>query len=104
MGNDYFGYRVTVGLRKPETAKEAEARATLNGMRQAIERGSRDSALIRQCLDAARYQGLSGEDTYAQLAYHALMLLEEYAQRNLDFVMRDPRPPLMMLNKSELIG
>lgn len=93
--NDAF-WRVQMGLRKPETAKETEAQSTLNGMRKAIVYAQRDVALIRQCLDAAYHQGLSGEDTYALLAYHALRQLEEVWQRCDQLIQLQPLPPLVI--------
>lgn len=92
-----FDWRIIVGLPKPETAKDTEAESSLNGMRAAIERTAyRDSALIRQCLETARIMGLSGEDTYVLLAYHALRRLEDTWQELSKAVSLQPRPPLII--------
>jgi len=55
---DYFGK-----LEKAETPNE---------MREALYRISMDNAQVRNILDHARYNGLSGEDTYVILAYELL--------------------------------
>jgi hypothetical protein len=82
--------RMQFGLPRPETAKETQAQATLEGMRAAIERGSFDSSLIRQCLDTARIQGLNGEDTYTLLAYHALLAVEDFYRRCNEMISLSP--------------
>lgn len=85
--------KLMMGLPKPETAEDIKSQATLDGMRKAIEIGSRDSNLIRQCLDTARYGGLNGEDTYVLLAYQALLALETYYQHTQKFVQLSPVLP-----------
>ncbi len=70
--------KVTMGLAKPEQEPQGT-----DDMRREIERGQRDSSLIRNCLMSARHQGMSGEDTYALLAYHALRMLEDIYARQL---------------------
>lgn len=71
----------TVWLVKPEAPEGAE---DVEAMRRAIEEdGAREGSLAGQCLDAARARGLSTEDTYLFLAYHALLRLEEAQQRSL---------------------
>jgi hypothetical protein len=44
-------------------------------MRAAIERARMESAIVRQALDSCRCRGMSAEDTYTVLAYHALQAL-----------------------------
>ena len=81
MTNDNFQWpRIYFGLDEPAKAANGMA-PTADEMRKAIDKGSRDSQLIRRCLDTARYAGSSGEDTYVLLAYQALLLLEETHQR-----------------------
>lgn len=80
-------WKITVGIRKPE--KEP---TSIDEMRVAIDRAGRDSSLICNALDVARYRGMSGEDTYVQLAYHALRMLESQYQLNLQFVAATPSP------------
>jgi len=69
---------------------------TFDQMREAIYQGSRDSHLIRGSLDAARYRGLSGEDTYVLLAYQALIHLESVHKRLMRMVSLTPMPPILM--------
>lgn len=56
---------------------------TVDAMRRAIHEGSYESHLIRNALQVAAAQGMSGEDRYVYLAYHALVALETYFQREL---------------------
>jgi len=71
----------TVWLVKPEPPHDADGVAA---MRRAIEQdGARNGTLASECLEAARSQGLSGEETYLFLAYEALLRLEESHQRHL---------------------
>jgi hypothetical protein len=87
MSDDPFdSHQITIGLRRPKDEQPIANcsqcnRIDLNELRKAIDRGQRDSVLIYRCLLQAQYAGLSGEDTYALLAYEALCQLEEYAQR-----------------------
>jgi hypothetical protein len=62
---------IRLGIDAPE--KEL---ASVNEMRLAIAEASRDSSLIARCVSHAQYMGLSGEDKYVVLAYHALRELE----------------------------
>jgi hypothetical protein len=87
MWND----RITVGLTKPE--KEP---TDIREMRKAIEEASRDSSLIRQAFDTAYYMGLSGEDKYTLLAYHALRQLETHFQVNMKSLMLSPSPQVVV--------
>jgi hypothetical protein len=63
--------RITLGIPAPKNEP-----TSVNEMRLAIGEASRDSTLVNRCLMNARYQGLSGEDTYVGLAYYALRELE----------------------------
>ena len=90
-----------MGLAEPETAAECEARATINGMRQAILRGQRDSALINSCLRQAEYAGMSGEDLYVLLAYHALIALEKTHQNLSKWVSLTPNPTPVLIRPAE---
>lgn len=90
-----FG-RLQMGLRQPQTEEDAKTEATINGMRKAIIKAQRDSPLIRNVLNAAWYQGLRGEDTYVLLAYHALQMLEDHYQRNMEFIKLMPVPPIIV--------
>lgn len=98
--SDILDLHITMGLKKPETAAEVNKQATLDGMRAAIERGQRDSALIRNALYTARAQGWSGEDTYVFLAYHALRMLEDQWESNLEWSRLSPVPPRLVKKES----
>jgi hypothetical protein len=70
----------TVCLVKPEAPRDAQS---IDRMRWSIEQdAAREGSLIGLCLSAARARGLSEEDTYVFLAYHALLQLEETHQRH----------------------
>jgi hypothetical protein len=83
--------RMTMGL--PKTEKEA---ANFDEMRKEIEQAQYDSALIRRCLEHARWAGLSGEDKYVMLAYYALKQLETHYQMNMDTVMTTLKPSVIV--------
>jgi hypothetical protein len=71
----------TVWLVKPEAPQDAES---ITFMRRAIEQdGTRPGSLVAECLEAARARGLTREQTYVFLAYHALLWLEETQQRHI---------------------
>jgi hypothetical protein len=92
-----MSYRIIIGIPKPETAEETNDQLTsVDGMRRAILRAARDSALIRQCLMTAEHAGLKGEDLYAMMAYHALRQLEDLYQRHSDVLDRLPMPPMIL--------
>ncbi len=86
-------WKIQIGLVMPE---ETCGVLTPNEMRQAMNRQSRDSAIIAQAFQVAHHNGLSGEDLYTVLAYHALVTLERYAQDSLYLQARMPDPGLMM--------
>jgi hypothetical protein len=90
---------MTYGLPKPE--KEP---LTVNEMRLAIDRGWRDSAIIGNCLNRARYNGSSGEDTYVLLAYYALRELEKFYQMNMDWMNLQPDPQKIVVGSKEVVN
>ena len=75
---------------KAETAEEMHLVSTPNGVRKRIVEASFNDPMIRNVLDMARLQGWSGEDTYAFLAYHALVAKQEYEERMMDEINRRP--------------
>lgn len=79
--NDWLS-KFTIGIPSPKQEPK-----TPTEMRLAIQQASRDSSLIRRCLDHGRYYGLSGEDTYVALAYYALRELERLYQANTNMLM-----------------
>ena len=94
-------FHMPMGIKKPETATETQARSTVNGMRKAITDASYHSALIRQCMLRADAAGLSGEDRYVLIAYHALMMLEELHRDRMDRLMLEPNPLILPIRQSD---
>ena len=84
---------IRMGIPRPKTAEEINAQATIDGMRKAIWESQRDSVLIKNALITADYAGMSGEDRYVFLAYHALVALEEVHGEFTKWVAKSPRPP-----------
>lgn len=90
-------FRLQMGIPKPETAADTNDQLTsVEGMRRAILRASRDSGLIRQCLATAEHAGMRGEDLYTMMAYHALRYLEDLYQQHSDVLDRIPMPPVVL--------
>ncbi len=79
--------RITLGIEAPKQLAN-----TTDEMRRAIREASRHSALIKNSLESGRYNGLSGEDTYVLLAYHALIELERHWQMNMKHASMLPGP------------
>lgn len=83
--------KIRMGIAKPENEP-----ASVDEMRQAIDRAGRDSSVIRSAMDAARYRGMSGEDTYVMVAYYALRQLEQQWQMNMEWVNCTPNPSALL--------
>ena len=79
---------------KPLKSQTAEIQ-TANGIRRRLLEASRNNSLIRAVFDMAQREGLSGEDTYALLAYHALVAKEEMEQQAIDALNSRPNPPFL---------
>lgn len=86
--------KMQMGIVEPKTAEEIRRQATLEGMRAEIWKAMYDSPIIRACLESARHHGLSGEDTYTMLAYHALRSLEDHYQRRVELLCLMPVPSI----------
>ena len=71
----------------PKTAEEIKDAETPEGMRRRLQQYAREDPLVRRVLEMARYQGLSGEDTYTILAFHALIDRERFMDQILDWNM-----------------
>ena len=88
---------------KPETAEEINECADPRGMRKRLQeyayRGG--EPIVKAVLDAARYQGLSGEDTMTWLAFEALKGMEQYKRMVIDEAMLRPAPHLVALRKHD---
>jgi hypothetical protein len=74
---------------------------SVDEMRQAIDRARQDSSLIHNAMDAARFKGMSGEDTYAMLAYYALRELERHYKANMQWLNLHPAPPIVVAADSD---
>ena len=82
---------------KPETVAEINECATPQGMRKRIiEYGYRGDSLTKAILEAARYQGLSGDDTMTWLAFEALKRSEHYESLVLEQAMLNPSPGVIL--------
>jgi len=88
-------YSIQVGLRPPADRADRVIE-TCDQMRQAIHEQARDSALIANMMIQADYRGLSGEDRYTCLAYHALLQLEHHFQRCMELMRLMPMPPTIL--------
>ena len=66
-------------------------------MRAELFRLSHYDALVRQTLDFANYSGMSAEDKYTVLAYHAMSQRNQLQQMMLKYTMLDTKPaPIVM--------
>jgi hypothetical protein len=77
---------------EPKEPKPGEI-VDCNAMRRAIDEAKHESALVGQAMISADYNGMSGEDRYTMLAYHALVALETYWKQALKSSMLNPNPP-----------
>ena len=68
-------YHIKIGIERPEGQQPGDAR-DMNALRREIAKAMRDSALVRNVMYAADYEGLNAEDRYTLLAYEALVALE----------------------------
>lgn len=84
-----------------EQMKEA---ASPEEMRAEISRLRRYDPMVCNVMDMADYRGLSAEDRYTVLAYHALRMLLAAHQRALDDAMTRPMTPLVMAPNVKLRG
>jgi hypothetical protein len=87
--------RIRIGIEPKELAKD-ELPPNPTEMRQAIFEAMHESALVRNVMYSADYQGLSAEDRYTSLAYHALVALETYYKKALQHAMLYPNPNFIM--------
>lgn len=91
---------IHVGLQEPKTGGYFQP-LDFNRMRKEITEGQRHSALIRSCMQLADIEGLSGEDRYTYLAWHALIGFERQWQQLRQFWALHPNPP-MILKETDL--
>lgn len=70
-----------------------------NEMRAEIQRLRGYDSLVSNVMDMADYQGLSGEDRYTLMAYHALSQRQVLVRENLNHAMVVPRSVIIKTNK-----
>lgn len=90
--------RVTLNQLSKENARSEVLSETPNGMRALLDRYAREHPLPAQIFNIARHQGLSGEDKYTMLAYHALLQMERYEKMALDTLARMPISPMVIVS------
>ncbi len=84
-----------------EQVREA---VTPSEMRAEIVRLARHSPLVRSTMDCADCTGLSAEDRYTMLAYHALAALAQTQKSMHDYVVTTPGPHFMLLRENDTEG
>ena len=87
---------------KPETAQEVTECADPRGMRKRLNEYAHRGGepMVKAIMEAARYQGLSGEDAMTWLAFEALKGLEYMKEMHLERLMLDPKPPFISATTS----
>jgi hypothetical protein len=66
------------------------------GMRAAIERYARHSALVRNVLTVGDINNLTPEDRYSMLAYYALQQLAKLQRNQIEFLANMPPAPILV--------
>lgn len=86
---------IHVGLKEPKLGGYFQP-LDFADMRKQIYEGQRDSALIRSCMQLADIEGLSAEDRYTYLAWHALIGFERQWQQLRQLWALSPAPPMVV--------
>lgn len=84
-----------VGLKEPKLGGYFQP-LDFKQMRKEIYEGQRDSALIQSCMKLADIEGLSAEDRYTYLAWHALIGFERQWQQLRQLWALTPMPPIIL--------
>jgi hypothetical protein len=84
--------RMGIDPKEPENAFIVDC----SEMRRRIFEASHESALVRQAMNAADYNGMNAEDRYTLLAYHSLVALETYYKRCLEMTRLYPMQPMVL--------
>jgi hypothetical protein len=87
-------HHIKIGIERPDDQQPGDPR-DMNRLRREIQNAMRDSALVRNVMYAADYEGLSAEDRYTLLAYEALVALETNWKQVIRTRMLYPMPPLI---------
>ena len=74
---------------------------TVEKMREELFKASYYDPLIRQVFDMANYKGLSGEDRYTLLAYHAMKKLNVFIKATLDDMKYRTTPQSILVLKDK---
>lgn len=69
---------------------------TPNDMRAELFRVSREDSLVRSVFQMADYNGMSAEDRFTILAYHAMAARNKLMQDAVQFAMLDTRQPIII--------
>lgn len=96
-------YHIKIGIERPDGQQPGDPR-DMNRLRREIQQAMRDSALVRNVMYAADYEGLNAEDRYTLLAYEALVALETNWKQVIRGRMLDNHPPFIVssaVNPSE---
>lgn len=88
-------YHIKIGIERPD-GQLPDNPLDMKRLRQEIHKAMRDSALIRNIMYAADYEGLNAEDRYTLLAYEALVALETNWKQVIRTRMCDPIPPIIL--------
>jgi hypothetical protein len=81
-----------------KTAEEMNGIATADGLRRWL-RSRRNCPLIYNTFRQAEMAGCSGEETYARLAYNALIALEKMHEDYTQHLNRCVNPPVIVQQK-----
>jgi hypothetical protein len=94
------GYHIKIGIERPEGQQPGDPR-DMKRLRQEIHHAMRDSALVRNVMYAADYEGLNAEDRYTLLAYEALVALETNWKQVIRARMLEPSPPIILRDPTQ---
>jgi hypothetical protein len=85
---------------KAITAEEIEQIGSIAGIRKRILEARRFDPIVNQVFKAAEMAGLSGEETFVMLAYHALVSHEDVAAAYRDHLNSCARPSAVIWTPS----
>lgn len=94
---DFMQYRTWKPRKiKAETAEEIEGLKDPRWVRKRLLQAVDTDPVVQQVYRLAQMEGLSGEEFYVYLAYHALVVMEETKQAYLEYVNLQPSPPIII--------
>jgi hypothetical protein len=86
---------IRIGI-EPKPLRRDELPLDATKMRAAISEARHESHIISNIMYMADVQGLSAEDRYTTLAYHALVALQTYYARCLEITRLYPSPSVIL--------